>query len=256
MHDVVAAPVARQVPEHAGAEAQRRRDPSPPVRVQRHSRTHGDHLDAGDVGLLAGLPLAQRQVGHLVPVGREPLGEVAIPALGAADGVGEQAVVDQADAHAVQHPRRQLDSGARHSRNPVARRASEPPDPPVSTLEQTPSVGSHDVGPLVSVVIPCLNEEENVERCVREAIAALESAGLLGEVIVVDNDSDDRSAELAAAAGARGRTSRRRGYGSAYLAGFAAARGALHRDGRRRPHLRLPRDPQLRRASSRRAPSW
>jgi glycosyltransferase involved in cell wall biosynthesis len=96
----------------------------------------------------------------------------------------------------------------------------------VSTLEQTPSVGSHDVGPLVSVVIPCLNEEVNIERCVLEATAALESAGLLGEVIVVDNDSDDRSAEIAAAAGARVILEPRRGYGSAYLAGFAAARGS------------------------------
>jgi glycosyltransferase involved in cell wall biosynthesis len=75
------------------------------------------------------------------------------------------------------------------------------------------------------VVIPCLNEEENVERCVRDAIAALQAGGLDGEVIVVDNDSDDRSAELAAAAGAHVVAERRRGYGSAYLAGFAAARG-------------------------------
>ncbi len=44
-------------------------------------------------------------------------------------------------------------------------------------------------------------------------------------MIVVDNASDDRSAELAAAAGARVVLERRRGYGSAYLAGFAAARG-------------------------------
>ena len=107
----------------------------------------------------------------------------------------------------------------------------------------------------MSVVIPCLNEEENVERCVRGAIAALRAGGLAGEVIVVDNDSDDRSAELAAAAGARVIVEPRRGYGSAYLAGFAAARGDLHRDGRRRPHLRLRRDPELRRASSRPAPS-
>jgi Glycosyl transferase family 2 len=43
--------------------------------------------------------------------------------------------------------------------------------------------------------------------------------------VVADNDSDDRSAELAAAAGARVVHEPRRGYGSAYLAGFAAARG-------------------------------
>jgi glycosyltransferase involved in cell wall biosynthesis len=86
-------------------------------------------------------------------------------------------------------------------------------------------VGSQDLAPLVSVVIPCLNEEVNIERCVREATAALEAGGLRGEVLVVDNDSDDRSAELAAGAGARVVVEPRRGYGSAYLAGFAAARG-------------------------------
>jgi hypothetical protein len=43
--------------------------------------------------------------------------------------------------------------------------------------------------------------------------------------VVADNASEDRSAELAAAAGARVVHEPRRGYGSAYLAGFAAARG-------------------------------
>jgi glycosyltransferase involved in cell wall biosynthesis len=95
----------------------------------------------------------------------------------------------------------------------------------VSTLEQTPSVAAQQAVPLVSVVIPCLNEEENVERCVRGAIDALAAAHLAGEVIVVDNASEDRSAERAAAAGARVISEPRRGYGSAYLAGFAAARG-------------------------------
>jgi glycosyltransferase involved in cell wall biosynthesis len=95
----------------------------------------------------------------------------------------------------------------------------------VSTLQQTPEVAAAQVTPLVSVVIPCLNEEENVARCVREAIEALAAAHLDGEVIVVDNASEDRSAELAAAAGARVVSERRRGYGSAYLAGFAAAQG-------------------------------
>ena len=77
----------------------------------------------------------------------------------------------------------------------------------------------------VSVVIPCLNEAENIEECVRRSLAAIAEAGISGEVVVADNDSDDGSAELAAAAGARVVHEPRRGYGSAYLAGFAAARG-------------------------------
>jgi hypothetical protein len=78
---------------------------------------------------------------------------------------------------------------------------------------------------LVSVVIPCLNEEENIEECVRTALEVLERTGIDGEVLVVDNASEDDSAALAAAAGARVVSEPRRGYGSAYLAGFAAARG-------------------------------
>jgi glycosyltransferase involved in cell wall biosynthesis len=77
----------------------------------------------------------------------------------------------------------------------------------------------------VSVVIPCLNEEGNIERCVRLAREVMEEAGIAGEVVVADNASEDRSAELATAAGARVVHEPRRGYGSAYLAGFAAARG-------------------------------
>jgi glycosyltransferase involved in cell wall biosynthesis len=78
---------------------------------------------------------------------------------------------------------------------------------------------------LVSVVIPCLNEAENIEQCVSQALAALEASGIPGEVVVADNASEDASAEIATAAGARVISEPRRGYGSAYMAGFAAARG-------------------------------
>jgi glycosyltransferase involved in cell wall biosynthesis len=79
--------------------------------------------------------------------------------------------------------------------------------------------------PLVSVVIPCLNEAENIEVCVAAALGALRDGAIDGEVLVVDNASEDDSAALATAAGARVVSEPRRGYGSAYLAGFAAARG-------------------------------
>jgi hypothetical protein len=78
---------------------------------------------------------------------------------------------------------------------------------------------------LLSVVIPCLNEADNITEVVTLARSVMEREGIRGEVVVADNDSDDRSAELAAAAGARVVHEPRRGYGSAYLAGFAAARG-------------------------------
>jgi glycosyltransferase involved in cell wall biosynthesis len=77
----------------------------------------------------------------------------------------------------------------------------------------------------VSVVIPCLNEAEGIVAVIDEAQRALHVAGLSGEVIVVDNASEDDSAALAREAGATVIAEPRRGYGSAYLAGLAAARG-------------------------------
>ncbi len=99
----------------------------------------------------------------------------------------------------------------------------------MASIESTPN-GLDAVGPStlaieVSVVIPCLNEAENIEECVRRSQEAMDAAGIAGEVVVADNDSEDGSAELAAAAGARVVHEPRRGYGSAYLAGFGAARG-------------------------------
>ncbi len=77
----------------------------------------------------------------------------------------------------------------------------------------------------VSFVIPCLNEEASIALVVRQALDALVQLDVPGEVVVVDNGSEDGSAEFARAAGARVVTEPRRGYGSAYLAGLAAARG-------------------------------
>jgi len=79
--------------------------------------------------------------------------------------------------------------------------------------------------PLVSVVIPCLNEAENIVECVTRALHVLDEHHISGEVLVADNGSDDGSAKLAEAAGATVVHEPRRGYGRAYLAGFAAARG-------------------------------
>jgi glycosyltransferase involved in cell wall biosynthesis len=79
--------------------------------------------------------------------------------------------------------------------------------------------------PLVSVVMPCLNEADSVGTCVQRAMVAMAQSGIAGEVVVVDNGSSDGSPDRAREAGARVVHERRRGYGSAYLAGFAASRG-------------------------------
>ncbi|MGH8572224.1 MAG: glycosyltransferase family 2 protein, partial [Gammaproteobacteria bacterium] len=80
--------------------------------------------------------------------------------------------------------------------------------------------------PLVSVVIPCLDEASAIAGCVAQARVTLATADLDGEVIVVDNGSADGSGDLARAAGATVVSESRRGYGFAYRAGFEAARGS------------------------------
>ncbi len=99
----------------------------------------------------------------------------------------------------------------------------------MSTIEQqrgaAPRESMRSHTPDVSVVIPCLNEADTITECVAAALATFAKNDLLGEVVVADNGSHDGSAGLAADAGARVIHETRRGYGSAYLAGFAAARG-------------------------------
>jgi len=77
----------------------------------------------------------------------------------------------------------------------------------------------------ISVVLPCLNEEAAIAGVIEEAWLGIGTTGLRGEVIVVDNGSTDSSVVIAEERGARVIHEPRRGYGSAYLAGLAQARG-------------------------------
>ena len=79
----------------------------------------------------------------------------------------------------------------------------------------------------ISVVMPCLNEEDSVAACVEHALEGIRRAGLTGEVVVCDNGSIDSSVSRAAAAGARAVHQPQKGYGSAYRKGFEAARGRI-----------------------------
>jgi glycosyltransferase involved in cell wall biosynthesis len=79
--------------------------------------------------------------------------------------------------------------------------------------------------PVVSVVMPCLNEEEAIGVCIEKILRTFEEAGIDGEIVVCDNGSTDASVEIAERMGARVVREPRRGYGNAYLTGFAAARG-------------------------------
>lgn len=77
----------------------------------------------------------------------------------------------------------------------------------------------------LSIVLPCLNEEKTVGTCIRKAQGFLARNGVIGEVIVADNGSTDRSVEIAESLGARVVHVPEKGYGNALRGGFAAARG-------------------------------
>ncbi|MER6507856.1 MULTISPECIES: glycosyltransferase [unclassified Nonomuraea] len=77
----------------------------------------------------------------------------------------------------------------------------------------------------LTVVMPCLNEAETVEVCVRKALACMEEHGIEGEVLIADNGSTDGSQQLARDAGARVVHVDEKGYGNALMGGIRAARG-------------------------------
>ncbi|HKD74654.1 MAG TPA: glycosyltransferase family 2 protein, partial [Ktedonobacterales bacterium] len=77
----------------------------------------------------------------------------------------------------------------------------------------------------ISIVLPCLNEEAAIGGCIDTIQAIISSQQLDAEILVVDNASIDRSAEIARDHGARVVSQPVRGYGNAYLKGFAEARG-------------------------------
>jgi hypothetical protein len=71
----------------------------------------------------------------------------------------------------------------------------------------------------ITVVIPCLNEEQGVEKVLRRM------PGFVDEVIVVDNNSTDATATVAASLGAKVIREDVRGYGRSYKRGFSTATG-------------------------------
>ena len=79
--------------------------------------------------------------------------------------------------------------------------------------------------PLVSVVMPCLNEEEAIGPCIEKIRRTFGEAGIDGEIVVCDNGSTDASVAIAERMGARVVHQPLRGYGNAYLKGFEHARG-------------------------------
>lgn len=77
----------------------------------------------------------------------------------------------------------------------------------------------------VSAIMPCLNEEETIAVCIRKAFQCFAALGVRGEVVVGDNGSTDRSAQIAESLGARVVHEPVKGYGKALEAAIRASRG-------------------------------
>jgi dolichol-phosphate hexosyltransferase len=76
-------------------------------------------------------------------------------------------------------------------------------------------------GHTITIIVPCLNEEQGIEKVLRAM------PDFVDEVIVVDNDSTDRTSEVAASLGAKVIREEVRGYGRSYKRGFTQATGDL-----------------------------
>jgi glycosyltransferase involved in cell wall biosynthesis len=77
----------------------------------------------------------------------------------------------------------------------------------------------------LTIIMPCLNEAETLETCIRKAMGYLERSGVCGEVVIGDNGSTDGSQQIAVRCGARVVMVPLRGYGAALYGATLAARG-------------------------------
>jgi glycosyltransferase involved in cell wall biosynthesis len=82
------------------------------------------------------------------------------------------------------------------------------------------------MNPEVSIIIPALNEEKTIRACIERVREGCEKGGISYEIIISDSSTDQTPA-IAESMGARVIHPEKRGYGNAYLAGFAHARGKI-----------------------------
>jgi glycosyltransferase involved in cell wall biosynthesis len=96
---------------------------------------------------------------------------------------------------------------------------------PAQGLSNLASDFQDEENPLVSVVMPCLNEEEAIGSCISKIQDTFARMGIQGEIVVADNGSTDSSIAIAERMGALVVHQPLRGYGNAYIKGFSCAKG-------------------------------
>ena len=79
--------------------------------------------------------------------------------------------------------------------------------------------------PDLSVVIPCLNEEDTLGTCLSKLETVAKNENFTLEVIVADNGSQDKSIGIASQFNARVVHVARKGYGAALMGGIKQAKG-------------------------------
>ena len=77
----------------------------------------------------------------------------------------------------------------------------------------------------LTILMPCLNEEETLKTCIDKAKKFLKKNKVNGEILIADNGSTDNSINIAKKLGARVINVKEKGYGSALIAGTKNAYG-------------------------------
>jgi dolichol-phosphate mannosyltransferase len=99
---------------------------------------------------------------------------------------------------------------------------------------------------MVSIIIPTYNEREGIEDVIKDIFTVLSMSGIDGEIIIVDDDSPDKTWEFCEGLKSKYnlqviRRIGKRGLASAVIDGFASAKGGIlgvmDADGSHDPHI-------------------
>lgn len=78
----------------------------------------------------------------------------------------------------------------------------------------------------LTILIPCFNEEETIEICIKKAQKFIADNNIETEILIIDNNSTDKTAEISTRLGARVIKENKQGYGNALKKGIEEAKGA------------------------------